>query len=152
MHNHSYQYRGSQTIQNVCINQSLDGRYTDIIEQKSNHHCAYDDQVEWFCFIDSEQKILCEKFKSQVINFQIIVIFKFCKSFSFGYKVLSCPSLQPNDSLIPQSVHWIKQKEISDQYSDLGYIQHLSFYFPFKYLSNHRNCSHNTCSIFSFAE
>ena len=33
----------------------------------------------------SEQKILCEKFKSQVINFQIIVIFKFCKSFSVGY-------------------------------------------------------------------
>lgn len=25
----------------------------------------------------NEQKILCEKFKSQVINFEIIVIFKF---------------------------------------------------------------------------
>ena len=37
--------------------------------------------------IYSEQKILCEKFKSQVINFQIIVIFKFCKSFSVGYKI-----------------------------------------------------------------
>lgn len=31
---------------------------------------------------------MCEKFKSQVINFQLIVIFKFCKSFSIGYKNL----------------------------------------------------------------
>jgi hypothetical protein len=32
---------------------------------------------------------LCEKFKSQVINFQIIVIFKFCKSFSVGYNIFN---------------------------------------------------------------